>query len=137
MAEDLPIPRFVTIKFNEVNARVGPRGDCPIDWVFTRAKEPVEIVAEYEHWRKISDIKGEGGWVHSRGLSGKRSVIITSPKIVYLYSSANKNSRVLAHLKPNVRCELDKWQTKWCKVTCQKTSGWIERKYLWGLYPGE
>jgi len=63
--EKLPIPRFVTIKFDEVNVRTGPVIDCPIEWVFIRKGEPVEIIAEYEQWRKVRDINGEGGWVHA------------------------------------------------------------------------
>ena len=56
--EKLPIPRFVTIKFDEVNVRTGPVIDCPIEWVFIRKGEPVEIIAEYEQWRKVRDING-------------------------------------------------------------------------------
>ena len=40
----LPVPRYVTIKFNEVNARTGPTEDCPIEWVFIKKGEPVEII---------------------------------------------------------------------------------------------
>ncbi len=73
--KNLPVPRFVSIKFNEVNARTGPNKDCPIEWVFIKKGEPVEVVAEYDQWRKIRDIKGEGGWVHSSVISGNRLVI--------------------------------------------------------------
>jgi 3-oxoacyl-[acyl-carrier protein] reductase len=44
---NFPVPRFVTIKFNEVNARTGPENDCPIEWVFVKKSEPVEVIAEF------------------------------------------------------------------------------------------
>lgn len=141
--KSLPIPRFVTIKFNEVNVRVGPDKNFPVTWVFVRAKEPVEIVAEHEQWRKILDIEGEGGWVHSNALSGKRSVIINSKQEIHLFSSSDAaDHQIIAHLKPSLRCELLKCKKELCKITCKgalnKTiTGWASRKYLWGIYPEE
>ena len=44
----LPLPRFVSLKADEVNSRVGPGGDYAIAWVFRRAGLPVEILAEFE-----------------------------------------------------------------------------------------
>ena len=35
---------------------------------------PVEIVAEYENWRKIRDWQGASGWVHQSLLTGKREL---------------------------------------------------------------
>src|SRR5258708_4490879 len=62
--KNLPVPRFVTLRSDKVNLRVGPSEQYPIDWVFTRKNLPVEIVAEYGTWRKIRDIDGTEGWVH-------------------------------------------------------------------------
>lgn len=140
--KSLPVPRFVTIKFNEVNVRVGPDKNFPVTWVFVKAKEPVEIVAEHDQWRKILDIEGEGGWVHSNALSGKRSVIINSKQEIHLFSSSDAGDhQIIAHLKPNVRCELLKCQKELCKITCKgadkEITGWASRKYLWGIYPEE
>ncbi|MGC0372264.1 MAG: hypothetical protein DGJ47_000973 [Rickettsiaceae bacterium] len=135
--KNLPVPRFVTIKFNEVNARVGPEKDCPIEWVFIKKGEPVEVVAEYEQWRKIVDAHGEGGWVHSSVVSGKRSVIVQTKETIALRSSLSDNSNIVAYLKPNLRCNLLKCKEKWCKVSCQNKKGWLSRKYLWGVYPEE
>ena len=72
----LPIPRFASLRSDEVNVRTGPGSRYPIDWVFKRKAMPVEIVAEYENWRKIRDWQGASGWVHQSLLTGKRSFII-------------------------------------------------------------
>lgn len=135
--KDLPVPRFVTIKFNEVNARTGPEKNCPIEWVFIKKGEPVEVVAEYDQWRKIRDISGEGGWVHSSVLSGKRSVVVTSKNIMPLLDSPSDYEHIVAKLTPQIRCNLSKCKGDWCKITCQNYKGWIARKYLWGVYPDE
>lgn len=132
--KSLPVPRFVTIKFNEVNARKGPSKDFPIDWVFVSAKEPVEIIEEYGQWRKIRDIQDEGGWVHSSGLSGKRSVIIIAKEKISLLSSPKESASLLAYLEPQLRCELIKQEKDWCKISCNNYKGWVQSEYLWGIY---
>ncbi|MCZ6902387.1 MAG: hypothetical protein O7C62_07565 [Rickettsia endosymbiont of Ixodes persulcatus] len=36
----LPVPRFVSIKSNEVNARSGPTTKSAVEWVFIKKGEP-------------------------------------------------------------------------------------------------
>lgn len=138
-AEDkkLPIPRFASIKSNEVNSRVGPTIKSPIEWVFVKKGEPVEIIAEYGQWRQIRDIKGEGGWVHSSVLSGKRSIIITSSNIIDLTKTPNDKNRIIAKLHGDVRCLLNKCKGDYCQVKCQNKTGWLPKKALWGVYKQE
>lgn len=135
--EKLPVPRFVTIKFDEVNARTGPTNDCPIEWVFIRKGEPVEIIAEYEQWRKVRDISGEGGWIHSSALSSKRSVILIAKNIMPLIGSPGDYNDIVIKLKPNIRCNLIKCKDEWCQIVCKSYKGFIARKFLWGVYPDE
>lgn len=132
----LPIPRFVSIKSNEVNARIGPTIKSPIEWVFIRKGEPVEIVAEYEQWRQIRDIYGEGGWVHSSVLSGKRSVIILGKEVLALTKSPS-NDKIVAKVSGNVRCLLKKCKEQYCQISCQGYTGWLAKSLLWGVYDTE
>src|SRR5438876_886029 len=74
--KNLPVPRFVSLRSEQVNVRTGPGERYPIEWVFTRRDLPVEIVAEFENWRKIRDSEGSEGWVHQRMLAGRRSVLV-------------------------------------------------------------
>lgn len=133
----LPIPRFASIKSTEVNARTGPSIKAPIEWVFTKKGEPVEITAEYEQWRQIRDIKGEGGWVHLSVLSGKRSVVVISKNITNLFKEPDIKSTIIAKLAPSVRCQLSKCKDAWCKLDCKSIQGWLPRKLLWGIYADE
>ncbi|MBP7190497.1 MAG: hypothetical protein KA998_04590 [Rickettsiaceae bacterium] len=131
-SKKLPVPRFVSTKSNEVNARSGPGVRYPIDWVFVKKGEPLEITAEFEQWRFVKDIDGQGGWVHSSVLSGKRSVVLISKEIASLYKSPDLSSRVVAKLSPNIRCQFKKCEKNWCKIKCSSHDGWIMKKHLWG-----
>src|SRR5919202_1304533 len=86
----LPVPRFVSLKTDRVNLREGPSKDHRTAWVFQRAGLPVEIVAEFETWRRIRDAEGTEGWVLHSLLSGRRTGLVTpmskgDPQPVPLY----------------------------------------------------
>ena len=69
----LPIPRFVSLRADEVNMRTGPGVRYPIDWVYARQGLPVQVIGEFEAWRQIRDSEGSTGWVHRTMLSGRRT----------------------------------------------------------------
>jgi SH3-like domain-containing protein len=75
----LPVPRFVSLKAERVNVRSGPTKDNDVNWVYTRAGLPVEIIAEYDNWRRIRDWEGGEGWVLHSLLSGRRTALILAP----------------------------------------------------------
>ena len=51
----LPLPRFVSLRSAEVNMRAGPSVRYPVEWVYRRAGLPVEVIAEFDTWRKVRD----------------------------------------------------------------------------------
>jgi SH3-like domain-containing protein len=132
----LPIPRFASLRSDEVNVRTGPGTRYPIDWVFKRKAMPVEIVAEYENWRKIRDWQGASGWVHQSLLTGKRSFIIAS-KAANLHKTPASSAEVVAKLEPEVMGEIRSCAGDWCRVKVSGASGWIRRTGLWGVYKSE
>jgi SH3-like domain-containing protein len=134
--KSLPVPRFVTLKSDQVNLRTGPGDRYPIDWVLTRKDMPVEIVAEFEHWRKIRDIEGTEGWVHQRMLLGRRSVIIKGT-VRALYREADPASAVVARAEPGVIARLQECKGAWCRIEVQNIAGWLHRDEIWGVYPDE
>ncbi len=131
------LPRFATIKSNHVNARTGPGISYPIEWVFISRGEPIKVVAEFDQWRKVEDINGYVGWIHTSILSPKRSVVIISKDPYLLLKSPQKNSRIVAKLENGLRCNLDKVENKWCKLKCKGYKGWVEASYVWGLTKAE
>jgi SH3-like domain-containing protein len=134
--KSLPVPRFVTLKSDQVNLRTGPGDRYPIDWVLTRKDMPVEIVAEFEHWRKIRDIEGTEGWVHQRMLLGRRAVIIKGG-VRALYRDADPASAVVARVEPGVIARLQECRGPWCRIEVQTIAGWLHRDEVWGVYPDE
>lgn len=132
----LPIPRFASLRSDEVNVRTGPGTRYPVDWVFKRKSMPVEIVAEYENWRKIRDWQGASGWVHQSLLTGKRSFIIAS-KVASLYKTPASSADVVAKLEPEVMGEIRSCAGDWCRVKVSGASGWIARTAMWGVYKSE
>ena len=132
----LPIPRFASLRSDEVNVRTGPGTRYPVDWVFKRKTMPVEIVAEYENWRKIRDWQGASGWVHQSLLTGKRSFIIPS-KPASLHKTPANQADVVAKLEPEVMGEIRSCSGDWCRVKVSGVSGWLERTEIWGVYKSE
>jgi SH3-like domain-containing protein len=132
----LPIPRFATLKSDVVNVRTGPGSRYPIDWVFQRKGMPVEIVAEYENFRKIRDWQGASGWVYQGLLTGKRTFIIPS-KVANLYKTPATSAPIVAKLEPEVMGEISSCQGDWCRVKVSSVSGWLQRTEIWGVYKSE
>jgi hypothetical protein len=86
----------------------------------------VEIVAEFENWRKIRDWQGASGWVHQSLLTGKRSFIIPA-KAASLHKTPAKAAEVVAKLEPEVMGEIRSCSGDWCRVRAAGVSGWLER----------
>jgi SH3-like domain-containing protein len=135
-AEKNPVPRFVSLKSNEINARVGPGPHYPVEWIYLKAGLPVEIIAEFDNWRKIRDQEGSEGWVHQSMLCGKRHGIIQRTE-TQIYSARDIKSQPLVRLEPGVIVEILKCQEEWCQVRIFDFKGWVQRAFLWGIYPQE
>ena len=139
-ASGLPIPRFVTLKAEKVNVRKGPSSDHPVAWVFQSKGLPVEIVAEFETWRRIRDSEGAEGWILQNMLSGKRNVVIApwrKDQFTVLQESASIKSGVVANLSAGAMGEVKSCDGNWCDVSVGGYSGYVEQSMLWGAYPGE
>jgi len=100
--KNLPVPRFVTLRTDPVNVRTGPGERYPIDWVYHRKDLPVEIIAEFENWRKIRDADGTTGWVHERMVTGRRSVLVQGA-VRGLHEEAKTDAPTVARAEPGVR----------------------------------
>jgi SH3-like domain-containing protein len=134
--KELPTPRFVTLRSDKINVRTGPGDQYPIEWVFTHKDLPVEVVAEFEHWRKIRDSDGVEGWVHQRMVTGKRSVLVRGG-IRELRREARLDSEVVARAEPGVIAKLLECSEAWCRVETAGIKGWLKRGEFWGVYPNE
>ncbi|NHB77814.1 SH3 domain-containing protein [Rhodobacter calidifons] len=133
---NLPLPRFVSLKGSEGNARRGPGLTHRIDWVFTRAGMPLRITAEYENWRRVEDAEGAGGWVHYSLLSGVRSVLVTLD-MAELRAAPEASAPVIAQAELGVIGRVLECRTDWCRVAFSGTRGWIRKTDVWGVNADE
>lgn len=128
----LPIPRFVSLKSDEVNVRVGPGKRYPIRFIYRRAHWPVEVIEEFAHWRKIKDFEGATGWVHKGLIDGKRTVLIVD-KPQNLYSRPEATSTPIIRAAPMVIASLSNCQPDWCEVEIHGQPAWIRKADIWGV----
>lgn len=133
----LPIPRFVSIASEKVFVRTGPALRYPIKWVYSRENMPVEVIQEFDTWRKIRDMDGDDGWIHQSLLAGDRYGIVKGEANLAVRKAPNENSRITAFYEPNVVASIDKCKGAWCHLTAEGFEGWSERKFLWGIYDSE
>ena len=71
----LPLPRFVSLKSGRVNLRIGPGLNYSVDWMYMKPGLPMEIVQEYDNWRRVRDSEGSEGWINQSLLSGRRTAL--------------------------------------------------------------
>lgn len=136
----LPVPRFVSLRTKEVNMRIGPGVQYPVEWVYHRRELPVEVIAEFEVWRKIRDPEGAEGWVHQSMLAGKRTVTIRKDKArVMLRRTDSDASTPIAWLSPGVIGKVLKCprNSVYCQVEIEGYHGWLSRDEVWGVYRAE
>tara|TARA_B100000579_G_scaffold314023_1_gene263488 strand:- start:259 stop:825 length:567 start_codon:yes stop_codon:yes gene_type:complete len=130
----LEIPRYVSLKSNDANIRVGPSKNYPIVIKYIKKNYPLKILEEYQEWRKIEDYKKNTGWIHKSLISGTRTGLVLSKE-------NKKNIELLNTLDGNVVGEmgygniihLEKCKIDWCLVSLGNFKGWMNKKYIWGI----
>jgi SH3-like domain-containing protein len=132
----LPLPRFVSLGADEVNLRFGPGEGYPIAWILTREGLPVEIVEEFDTWRKVRLHDGDLGWIHASLLSGRQTVMVAE-EVRALRQTPDQEARVVLRAEPGVLGELLDCDGDWCRVEIEGRRGWLQRAEFWGVLPNE
>ncbi len=138
----LPLPRFVSLKATRVNLRVGPGRDYPVSWLFLKAGLPMEVIQEYDNWRRVRDSEGSEGWVFHSLLSGERTAIAApwlkgKSATIDMRRSADETSQVVARMEPGVVASVAECSFGWCRIEAGSREGFVSQNELWGVYPGE
>lgn len=131
----LPVPRFVTLKFEEVNLRSGPGRRYPILWVYKRKHMPMEVVEEFGHWRKLRDEDGDEGWAHKSQLSGNRAVIFKTDSVLRRYPEADAPPMI--RVQKGVLAQVLECDMQWCEVQVESYKSWTAKDAIWGVYRNE
>lgn len=148
-ASGLPLPRFVSLRDAPSNVRVGPGTQYAIAWSFVVGGVPLEIIQEFDTWRKVRDVDGDEGWLHQSLLVGNRTALVTpwaNDGETALRAGASANSAVRAWLSPDIIVGVRKCDGAFCEIDfahtdaegrSQRYRGFVAQDSLWGVYQGE
>lgn len=128
----LPVPRYVVLKYGEVNARQGPDEQHRLLWIYKAKGLPVQVVAETREWRRICDPEGGLAWVHKRTTDGRRTAMRVQDSPLPLRASPKPESRISAYLAGRSIANLDKCEKGWCRLKADGASGWAPETEIWG-----
>lgn len=129
---NMPLPRFVSLKGSEGNARRGPSLSHRIDWVFRHRDMPLMVTAEFGHWRRVEDRDGQGGWIHYSLLSGVRTAMITAD-MAELRGTPRPEAAVVARAENGAVVRLEECSIDWCRISADGERGWLPKTDIWGV----
>lgn len=138
-----PVPRYESLKFDAVNARIGPSFDHPVEWTYHRKGLPVLVIQETDEWRQIRDPDGVESWVNKRILSHRRTAVVDAGpgQLRALFARPPRDSgqpgpaqTVAAHMTDGVVVELGACDNGYCRVDHPqlRRPAWISIGALWG-----
>jgi SH3-like domain-containing protein len=127
-----PVPRWLTLKSDEVHARQGPGLDYRILWEYRAAGLPVQVIAETSEWRKICDPEGAVVWVHRSVVSSRRSLFNPSSEEAPIRAGRSVESAVRARLAPRALISVEACEEGWCEVRSRRLRGWVRAQGLFG-----
>ena len=133
----LIIPRFVTLKSNDSNLRIGPSKNYPIKLKYILANTPVEVIDEYKNWRKIKDYEKNEGWLHKCLIKGKRFAIVNTNYQEGLQVFNQPKGNTIGKIGKKNILEIKTCLMDWCKIKYKKNKGWVNKSNLWGIYDNE
>jgi SH3-like domain-containing protein len=137
VATGMPVPRWVTVKAERVNVRRGPSLDQDVLWTYVKPGMPVEVIAEYDAWRRIRDVDGGTGWVTAALLDGRRNVMVTGRVNTAILQAPKADAEAVAYAEPGLVAKLVTCAGEWCEVSSRGYDGFVSRDRLWGVYENE
>lgn len=127
-----PVPRWITLGSDEVNARSGPGLDHRILWTYKVRGLPVQVVAETFEWRKICDPEGAMVWVHRSVTSGRRTVFNPTDQAVDIRAARRDDAAIRARLSPRALIAVTECEDGWCAVRSGRVRGWVRDDAVFG-----
>lgn len=127
-----PVPRWLSLKSNEVRARFGPGLDYRILWEYRVPGLPVQVVAETTEWRKICDPEGGVAWVHRSVVSSRRSVFNASDAEIPIRSGPSETAAMRARLTPRSVVAMEDCEEGWCEVRVRRMRGFVRQRDVFG-----
>lgn len=137
-ADEEKLPRFASLRSDDVNMRVGPGMRYPIQWVYKRRDLPVEITRQFDVWRYVRDADGIQGWMQGATLMGRRTFVIHKADAT-LRADPRDDAAPVAILNVGVvgRIRSCEATSDWCQVQASSYRGYLRREQFWGTFPHE
>lgn len=132
----LPVPRFASLKSGKANLRAGPGQKYPVRWVFIRPGVPLEVLYEWNVWRKVRDADGTEGWMDRAMLSTTRTLQVVRETRA-LRARPDVSSPIVMRAEPGTTFTITMCEDRWCRVEAQGRAGYILREQTYGTYPDE
>lgn len=132
----LALPRFVTLRAAKANLRTGPGIRYPIEWVYARKGLPLEVIDEFETWRRVRDWQNSVGWVHQSMLSGRRGAMVLGEGRL-LRRAPEDGAPGVARIEAGVVGSLRACVGGWCLIEAKGFEGWLRQDQIYGAYPNE
>ncbi|HSZ53192.1 MAG TPA: SH3 domain-containing protein [Caulobacteraceae bacterium] len=129
------VPRWVSLKHDEVYGRKGPGKDYPAVWVYRARGLPVQIVAETSEWRRVCDPYGGASWINRSMVAGRRTVLSLGPGPVDLQKTPKASAPRTGMMAGRALANLDRCEAGWCKVKVAGLTGWAPAGSFWGVAP--
>tara|TARA_S200000501_G_C20515725_1_gene609027 strand:- start:46 stop:609 length:564 start_codon:yes stop_codon:yes gene_type:complete len=129
----LEIPRYVSLKSNDANIRVGPSTNYPIIIKYIQKSYPLKILEEYDDWRKIEDFNKNNGWIHKSLISGNRTGIILSNNDDKIKVYNTIEGKMIGNIGAGNIISINKCKIDWCSISIDEYKGWILKKNIWGV----
>ena len=131
-AQEREVPYWASLRAEEVNMRVGPSEDFPIEWVYHREGLPVKVIRLMEGWRLVEDPDGAKGWIVARLLDPERTAVIVGEGLTAIRAEPGAGAALRWNVEPGVVGQLGECAGGWCEFDVEGRKGWIEQRRLWG-----
>jgi SH3-like domain-containing protein len=131
-AQDREVPYWASLRYEQVNMRVGPSREYPIEWVYKRKGLPVKVLRLREGWRLVQDADGAQGWVAASQLTPERGALVIGTGLVDLRAAPDTGAALRWRAQPGVVARLLRCRDLWCEIDIAGKSGWVLAQRLWG-----
>ena len=141
--EEMPVPRYASLRSGVVNSRFGPGKRYPIEWVYKQKGAPVEIIQAFEYrqelWYKIRDWEDSESWVHHSMISKNRMAKVINDGLNNVYAKDDYESKIVAKAEAGAIGKIEKCPrgSEFCLIKFKTEEGWVPKKFLFGMYENE
>ena len=87
-------------------------------------------IDQKDNFSRIIDLKNNSGWIHISQFKKSNSIIVLEDKI--LFKKSSRLSMPIARIEKGRLLLISKCENKWCNITTNGHSGWVNAENIWG-----